>query len=492
MYFSDHFGIGDPEAHEWFDQLLESDTRLFCDPFQIFKEPENSSWGDAHDELINYFQYCFQILAGHESNEDSLQYRKVVQLMWYPEPEEFGLGFVGTGRSGAGTGRGFAKRITNAMAEAITRGLQDMRHFEELGLLVDKIGRDRISDITLNILKPRFITYTEDLSLELGLPTSTVPVKHAAFDPVRRRWEEREHQLPVNPISGLPLLLIPKRFLRRLPALNSDAWWEWVEPQLRDDLNLHLNERLRKEDIIRKARQHTDLLREWSSQQEDAPAEPYPVDRDPEGVHNWQARTKDVASRFPLDFAQAVDSDVALGHFLRSIVSAFKHAVEEEGLWRLLYNDDTRKPKREEAVQLLFKGVVQSYCRAHGVWLDREIQLGRGPVDFVLTAGLARTLMEIKKMSNSDYWNGLERQLTSYLKSDNCNSGWFLAVRYRDTDMQHKRTVSLPSRTRRAAQLTGFLLESEWIDARPKLSASNLTDSDIESAESLKDPETGD
>jgi hypothetical protein len=95
------------------------------------------------------------VLAGHQGNASSLQYKKTVDLMLFPEPKEFGLGFVSKGNRGSGTGRGFAKRIVRSMAIAIERGLQDLHHFEELGLLVDKIGRDRISDIACNVLKAR-------------------------------------------------------------------------------------------------------------------------------------------------------------------------------------------------------------------------------------------------------------------------------------------------------------------------------------------------
>lgn len=473
MYFSEQFEIHGSESMDWFDPLLETDTRVFVDPFLIFKE-SSGSWADSHQEIATYFQNAFELLAPHYTNPSSLQYKRVLTLMQFPEPVEFGLGFVGKGTGGSGTGKGFARRIVESMCTAIERGLQDLRHFEELGVLVDKIHRDRISDITCNILKPRFIAYTQRVAEELSLPTAAVVIPRSYFDPHRKRWLDYEFNCPINPVSGRAVLLTPKRFIAELPKLNSDDWFKYAEPQLRDDFNLALLDNLRKEDIISLARRNPELVREWTTAREGDPAEPYNIDRDPAGLYNWQRRTRGAARRFPLE-VENLHSQEDLQSFIRQIIGKFKHMIEEQGMWRLLYNDDTGKIKREEAIQLAFKGIVQSYCEAYGVRLEREVELGRGPVDFILsTDSRTRVLLEIKKMSNGEYWNGLERQLTSYLNSDGCNWGWFLAVRSNDRPSQRERTEDLQRRCHLAASKTGFNLNSEWVDARPKESASNL------------------
>jgi len=131
-------------SYSWFDPILGMDTRLFVDPFKIYKE-SSAPWADAHDEVIQYFQHAFTLLAPVLDKPNSPKYRKVLHLMTFPEPKYFGLGFVERGQRGAGTGGQFAQRMVDAMALAVERGLQDIRHFEELTLLVERIGRDRIS-----------------------------------------------------------------------------------------------------------------------------------------------------------------------------------------------------------------------------------------------------------------------------------------------------------------------------------------------------------
>ncbi|WP_143268603.1 hypothetical protein [Amycolatopsis vastitatis] len=489
MYFSERFGIQNPEQYDWFDPILEADTQLFVDPFQIFKEPEESPWGSAHGEIIAYFQVAFEMLSGHHKNKSSLQYGKTLRLMEFPEPREFGLGFVTEGQNGAGTGKGFARLMVTAMSDAIELGLADLVHFEELGLLVGRIGRDRISDITCNILKPRLIEYTQQTCEDLGIPCSDLKVEHSIFDDMRKRWLTGTFRLPLNPVSGRAVILVPRRFLRELPALNAVDWWEYVEPDLRDDLNLHISGKLNKEDILRLARSNTERVRQWSSQSESKPADPYPIDRDPVGLHSWQARTSDIADRYPLPLA-SVESKEDLIAFVEKVVLEFTHVVEEQGLWRLLYNDDSGFPKRELAIQLLFKGVVQSYCKAYGIVIDREVELGKGPADFILTKDVnVRLVLEIKKVSNGKFWEGLEHQLTSYMNSGECQNGWFLAVRFGNTKTQRDRCAKLAGATSVLARSTGFNIHSSIVDARPRASASNITDENQGIDATVLDPE---
>jgi hypothetical protein len=487
MYFSDAFPMTPPDG-EWFNPLMEIDTQFFVDPFLIFSE-HIGTWETAGQRMGEYFQTAFEILAGHHTRPDSLQYRKTVQLMLFPEPQEFGLGFASKGTGGSGTGLGFAGRMVDAMAIAIEMGLADLRHFEELGVLVDNIGRDRISDITCNILKPEFIAYTQGVCNDHGIPTVPLSIGHAVLDSARRRWVKGEFQLPQNPVTGGPVLLTPKRFLRELPSLDAEDWWEFVEPELRDDLNLEIGSRLRKKEIVQLARRHPDLVRRWTEARENMNPTPYDVDSDPEGLHLWQATTRDTAEKFPLSIDHEISPD-NLDLFIAQVNKQFKHFIQQQGGWRLLYNDETNRPKRELSIQLLYKGVVQSYCAAHSVTLDREVELGRGPVDFVFsTSSRNRVLLEIKKMQNGEYWNGLEAQLVSYLTSDQCARGWFLAVRFGDSRTQIDRTIALPERTRRASEQAGFLLQSDWVDARIQKSASELRVGKEPTESTSSDPE---
>ena len=70
--------------------------------------------------------------------------------------------------------------------------------------------------------------------------------------------------------------------------------------------------------------------------------------------------------------------------------------------------------------------------------------------------------------------------MPSYLKSDECDDGWFVSIRYRDKGASLDRLRLLPHEVRLVADRTGKNFRYKTIDARQKLSASGLTVSDDE------------
>ncbi|MFY1633137.1 hypothetical protein ACN27F_07575 [Solwaraspora sp. WMMB335] len=258
MYFSDYFGIENPDQHDWFDPTLERDTLLFVDPFLLFSDTEEK-WRTSHDRLIGHFQNAFELLAQTGMNRQHQYYKRVLILMESKEPKEFRLGFATKkGVDGSGSGKWLASQVVEAMGEAIKRGLSEIEHFEELGILVEGIDKDRISDLTCNLLKPEFIEYTQHICHSLGIEMHEVEVSHSKFDEGRRRWTSSTHLLPTDQ-KNKAIILVPKRFLRELPTLNG---WDWVdEDSIRDDLNIDIARNIKKSDIVALARQ---ILRHYA------------------------------------------------------------------------------------------------------------------------------------------------------------------------------------------------------------------------------------
>lgn len=170
----------------------------------------------------------------------------------------------------------------------------------------------------------------------------------------------------------------------------------------------------------------------------------------------------------------AVATQDELSALVDHILEKFRHFVEEQRGWSLLWNSDGTE-KNESAAQLVFLGMAQHYLRLFDVEVDREVELGRGPVDFKASSGTSiRLLIEIKKAHNGKFWNGLDAQLASYLVSDQAVEGWFVAIRYRNNKASEQRMKELPARVRAAADATRKSLQYKAIDARRPSSASKL------------------
>lgn len=474
MYFSDHFGIVKGRRDDWFNLILNTDTKLFVDPFLIFQDKARR-WRGTHARLVGHFNICFKLIAEGNRNPKTIPYQKAVALLRFPEPREFCLGYTEQGTRGAGGGSAYAELIAEAMEGAIERGLQDLRHFEELGVLNEGIGPDRISDLTCNVLRGDFIEYTQSVATRHSLPVRRVELGGASFDTGRLAWRSELVELPWNPTTGKPILLIPERFLRELPTLNADDWWENYEAgQLRNDLNYEVMGKVRKRDIVAAARRNPESVRTWSTQKEQTKSGGYDFDQDPLGVWQWLRAAQEYVASQPLVIASP-EGDAEFIEDIEKIIRKFSHFVEEQGGWRLLWNTNNVDEKPEDAAQLLFKGVAQSYCEANDIVIDREVELGRGSVDFKFSNGFEkRALIEIKKLHNGRFWNGLKEQLPSYLKSDECKLGWFLVIRYRTGGVSKDWVRKGPGIVRALAEDQGLRLKAVTVDGRPKRSASKL------------------
>ena len=315
--------------------------------------------------------------------------RRLLRLLTFPEPKELCLGYTKSGTDGAGGGQGYARLIAGAMEEAIERGLTDLRHFEELGILNEGIGPDRISDFTCNVLRSRLITYTKSVARRHHLKVESFRVPGAAYDPQRVAWVAETHDLPTNPYNKGPVLLVPRRFLRDLPTINAEDWWENYEAErIRDDVNYEVMGKVDKRTIVSIARRRPQEVAEWVEAQEARAPQPYDLVSDRKGVYQWDQATRSYVARHPISFEPPQDDD-AFFAIIDRVAAEYKHYIEERRGWKLLWNDDQTE-KNEEAAQLAFLGIARSYCQFNNIVVDREVELGRGPVDFKFANGYER------------------------------------------------------------------------------------------------------
>jgi hypothetical protein len=474
MLFSEHFGITRDANDDWLDIILDNDTKLWVDPFLIFRE-EKGFWQEAHARIIQHFQTCFDLIAEGGMRDHTVPYKKALALLTFKEPKEFCLGHTAFGTDGAGGGSGYAKMIAKAMVEAINRGLSDLEHFEELGILEKGIGPDRVSDLTCNILKERFIEYTKEVAKRHSLETTPQLILNARYDTARKRWENVEHHLPVNPSNGDPIILTPQRFIRDKPTLNAEAWFDaYQSEQIRVDVNYEVLHKVDKKLIVETARTHAQEVRDWTEEQsKNAAAQPYDIEADPNGVYQWDAATRAFVKANPLALTAPnnIDEFIAI---IREVIREYRNYIEEGRGWELLWNDDGSE-KDEEAAQLTFKGIARSYCKQNDIVVDREVELGRGPVDFKFSNGYKfRALLEMKKLTSGKFWQGLESQLPTYLTGDQCDLGWYIAVRYRPGGISKIRGPRLPAVIAKLQEESGITVNFDMIDATSKVSASKV------------------
>lgn len=290
-------------------------------------------------------------------------------------------------------------------------------------------------------------------------------------------WIAGEVELPENPYTQGSVILVPKAVLNDLPAIYWEGFISDVSNQdLRDAFNLVLASDIKKSTVATIARQNIDRVRYWATQQTERPdLTHYDFRADPLGVVQWDQAPAEHAREHPLPFVSPQNQE-QLSVLVESVLGQYKHVIEDKGGWRLLWNSN-RTEKSEDAAQLVLLGVAQVYLRTNNVELDREVELGRGPVDFKVASGSSmRLIIEAKKLHNGKFWNGLEKQLMSYAASDQSPEARFLSIRYREGRQWDKRETELDDRVKALRQATpGLLIRYIKVDARPKECASKIS-----------------
>ena len=191
---------------------LTQDLPLCIDPFLLYRS-RDTELRELHQKLIGTFNHGIDLFRRGQTQE-------LARLVQFPEVNEIGFGYSAGAIRGRGLGQtmnGLLVDLLASVGELFDRGI---RHIEELQLLSVRIGPDLVSDTVANLMKSYLIAYTQQQSSLHGLPVSqSVPVNHS-FDFNNLEWIDGYFDLPCNPNSGLPVLLVPRRVVRLLPWIN--------------------------------------------------------------------------------------------------------------------------------------------------------------------------------------------------------------------------------------------------------------------------------
>ena len=94
----------------------------------------------------------------------------------------------------------------------------------------------------------------------------------------------------------------------------------------------------------------------------------------------------------------------------------FKDWVEYNKGWDTIQGAESSK--REKIVQRLIHLGSKNYISANDLDINFEPDAGRGPVDFKVSRGGDKTIVEIKLSTNAQYLHGYEEQVEEYGKAE--------------------------------------------------------------------------
>jgi hypothetical protein len=478
MRFTEQFNVERPADADWFDLNVHQDTPLYVDPFLVFDD-EDDRWVGARDEVLTFFQATLDLLKLASGQTDSGHWQKAERFLQCPEPKEFALGLAMGHPEGSGIGPDMARQICrNLDLFRVWQRDADDRLLGMVSILTPGLGVDRISDMVCNILKSRFISYTEDVCGELDVPVESMDIRHSSWVAANCRWQSKPKALPRSPAFHGAILLTPERFLKDIPRVTADDFWTWstieenevLRYELNYDLALSLNrtEKARLgRDLARKA---PDILDRYVGNAINNPS-PYDVDGDPDGLVGWPEAGRQIANATTAP--QPPTNQEEFESWLIALATTFKSAVEDQGLWRVLWNTGYKTHRQEKITQATCRHGWVAHCQASNIDITSEAETGRGPVDFKFTQGWSmRGLIEVKHIDNNQFFHGATTQLPIYLKGENVAFGVYLCVGYRDRDFDDERLKVVEDTCKSIAAQGSFRMVSIFVDARPPKSAS--------------------
>jgi hypothetical protein len=430
IYFSDVFGVAPRVLDRYgaFNVSLVNDLPLFIDPFLLFNS-RKPRYRKLHEEIIGYLSFLRDKSVDGSVGDGLLR-------AWYTfkEIRQNWFGFARAGNRGSGLGLDFARALNRNLNTVFSSfGNEDVTrssHLEKLSLIGSGVGRDHISDFTTNLIKGFLLDYTQTFAQKHIVPSlrRRVRVEKAIFNYDTESWESRRFELPT--FRGEFVLLTPREILTRdetwinRPDLISrfdEIAAALPDPSLRALVNNHIRRQLTR----RSKQKEVNEARARTIQAFPQLIEYYIKDKEDHGDRATAVSEERVQSSEQFYIAQ-VRPVVALlnkaGFYAiqgttydeaHERVNYLKDNIEHKGGHHIFYVGG-EPVRREEDVQRLFRLVWFGTPSD----VSREVNDGRGPVDFKISRGADdKTVVEFKLASNSQLKRNLERQAEIYQKA---------------------------------------------------------------------------
>lgn len=440
-FFNDFFSVSaeDVDGYGAFNVSLINDLPLFIDPFLLFNS-RNAEYQDLHKEILRYIVFLRDQVSAGKVNNDLLN-------AWFrfPEVKQNWLGFSMVGNKGSGLGRKFADALSANLLhvfadfgnEKISRG----SHIEKVCLISEGVGRDNISDFTLNLILDFICRYTETFAKDHIAPERRrkIWVEKAKFNYETRSWQRLQYDLPF--VDGDYVLLTPKDILTRdenwinrsdmirqfedIPVAIPDnelrgQVFAYFDSVLSKPVDRQPSDQERAEAILKTYLNFPELVDWYIRLKEENGEEAKDISSEKVALTKFlfehQVKSIQAQLQSETDFYKVAGSTYEETH---QRLEFFRDVIEKRGGHRIFWQG-VEPIQRESDLQILCKFIwfgTPSDASA-------EVNDGRGPVDFKISRGARdKTLIEMKLAKNTQLKKNLEKQLPIYMDASAAQKG---------------------------------------------------------------------
>lgn len=455
IYFTDFFKVRPSLLARYgaFNVSLVRDLPLFIDPFLLFNSRKRN-YRALHEGIIKYVRFLRDRSAAGDLARGHLQ-----AWFMFSEVRQTWLGYSQTGNRGSGLGSDFAGTLnrnlntifTDFGSERVTIG----SHLEKLCLIQDGVGRDNISDFTTNLIKPFLLEYTQAFARTHLQPEQRrrVSVERARFDYGTHSWAHEEFELPwfesdYVMLTPRDLLTKDETWINRPDLLENFEQIASAIPnaQLRAQVNDYFLRQLTKDSkAVEKRAAAASAIRSFPVVLEHYIR--YQEDRGDQAKAASSAKVKESEALYVEHVRSLVDLLNDTTQFYRqpsntldearARVLFLKDVIENKGGHRFFYWKG-QPLEREGDLQILYR--LTWFGTPSDV--SREVNDGRGPVDFKVSRGARdKSLVELKLASNSQLKRNLLKQLPVYERASDADRSLKVIIYFSQTELERVRGI---------------------------------------------------
>jgi hypothetical protein len=446
-----------------FNREIGADSKMFVDP-KLLENASDEFEGAKNDVLAHFARVITLIRNIKEEKDTDMFWVRACKSMRFKETPHTGLGCAEEGNAGNAIGKTLSRRIISRARQILPHVDYDREALELVGVFTEGLGCDRISDMTVHILLPRFLAYTTRVTKELQIQK----IASVAYD-------GKTYVCPQAKKDQSPMVLAPRALLKPLPIAadigqaldNAD-----LNERTRDAANKMFADARERGGSPTTGEMRSFILTRPSIYQQilegykRAPATQYDFDFDPRKVSDFDPIASEIVGKPQID-VRGLNAEDRLRMCFDETISHLRQSVEENRLSEVLF-DDQGKPRKELIAQRVIFSIARIFGRLCNVDVVPEGNSGAGAVDFRFSVGHKdRLLIETKLSTHERLKDGYYEQLPAYAKADRIKALILLIIRVSEDD---KHINALMAAIKQKALSIQVIL----IDAVRKPSASKL------------------
>ncbi len=396
------------------------DNRMFVDPKLLVKGEDE--FAGAHQDLLDYFARVIALIKQSKSQSEKDPFWAAAQkMMRFKETSNTGLGCSERGTDGNAIGKTLAKRIITQAAHILPHAEYQPEVLELIGVFTEGLGCDRISDMIVSVLKPRFLAYTNRVTRQLGI-LETMPVEYNVNEylcpRIRKVGKAKRDK---------PLILVPRRLLKPLPIAADIGEALDMAADLNEETRRTANKMFdqarergtqtpAKSEVLAFMSSRPATYRELVERYKRIEAVPYDFDRNPKRADFDPIAAEIVGN--PIRAYAGTDSWGKVKACANQTIEHLKQSIEDNRLSDVLF-DESGKPRRELISQRIVFSIARIFAKLYDVDVTPEGNSGPGAVDFKFSIGNSQKLLiETKLSTHERLKDGYYLQLPAYAKAE--------------------------------------------------------------------------